>query len=182
MTEIFLWWIGNEAADARLLAPVRTAIEEVFDLPVRLWHRAERPDAAYDPRRQQYSSTRILKWLIENRPESAHKVVGVTDVDLFIPILTFVFGEAQLNGAGALVSTARLATNGAGGNGLLTTRVAKECVHELGHTFGLLHCPDPECVMARSVAVLNVDQKHLSPCRVCLARYRRIASRGRPNE
>ncbi|MFB3855385.1 MAG: archaemetzincin family Zn-dependent metalloprotease [Vicinamibacterales bacterium] len=182
MTEIFLWWIGDEAADVRLLGPVRTAIEEVFDLPVRLWQRSERPDSAYDHRRQQYSSTRILKWLVENRPEAAHKVLGLTDVDLFIPILTFVFGEAQLNGAGALVSTARLRTGGAAGNGLLTTRVAKECVHELGHTFGLLHCLDPQCVMARSVAVLNVDQKRLSPCRACLARYRNTASRGRPNE
>ncbi len=170
----YLWWIGLEAANARLLASVRVAIQEALDLQVRLWSGRERPDDAYDAGRRQYSSTRILRWLVERKPEGAGKVIALTDVDLFIPILTFVFGEAQLGGDAALVSTARLATNGASWNGLLPSRVAKECVHELGHTFGLLHCSDPRCVMARSVTTANVDQKHLSLCRSCWNRYQEL--------
>jgi archaemetzincin len=130
---------------------------------------------AFDPRRQQHSSTRILQWLVDRRPADAHKVLALTDVDLFIPILTFVFGEAQLEGAAAIVSTARLCTNQGSANvRLLTTRLAKECVHELGHTFGLIHCDRRGCVMTRSVSVLDVDAKTVSFCEDCWARYQEL--------
>lgn len=181
MGEVFLWWIGTESADGRLLASVRLAVEETLDLPVRLWHGHERPSDAFDPRRQQYSSSRILRWLVERRPDEARKVLAVTDVDLFIPILTFVYGEAQLGGLAALVSMARLAADGGRNRGLLATRLAKEAVHELGHTFGLIHCSEPRCVMSRSVTILNVDAKGLSLCNNCWGRYRESEDRGKPH-
>ena len=72
----------------------------------------------------------------------------MTDADLFIPVLTFVYGEAQLGGRAAVVSTARLAVEqGRHDPALVAERIVKECVHELGHTFGLLHCDTPGCVM-----------------------------------
>jgi archaemetzincin len=145
-----------------------------------VWNNRDRPAKAFDPRRQQHSSTRILQWLVEQRPEQAHKVLALTDVDLFIPILTFVFGEAQLDGAAAIVSTARLRANHGGSSSrLLTSRLAKECVHELGHTFGLIHCDRPGCVMTRSVSVLDVDAKTVSFCEDCWARYRELEREGR---
>ena len=68
-------------------------------------------------------------------------MLGVTDRDLFIPILTYVFGEAQLGGRAAVVSTARLVEDvELFGPQLLVERLAKEAVHEVGHAFGLLHC------------------------------------------
>jgi archaemetzincin len=179
--ETYLWWIGAEAADGRLLASVRLAVEETLDRPVRMWQGRERPTDAFDAKRQQHSSSRILHWLVEQRPDSAHKLLAVTDVDLFIPILTFVYGEAQLGGLAALVSTARLAMDGARNRGLLATRLAKECVHELGHTFGLIHCSDPTCVMSRSVTILHVDQKRLSLCDTCWTRYRELEAKGNPD-
>jgi archaemetzincin len=179
--EVFLWWIGAEAADGRLLAAVRLAVEETLDVAVRSWHGRERPADAFDARRQQYSSSRILRWLAERRPEEAYKILAVTDVDLFIPILTFVYGEAQLGGLAALVSMARLAADGDRSRGLLATRLAKEAVHELGHTFGLIHCSDPACVMARSVTILNVDAKGLSLCSACWAKYRESEDKGNPH-
>jgi archaemetzincin len=175
MRDIYLWWIGADAADTRLLTSCRSVVERTFARPVHLWHGHERPVDAFDPRRQQHSSTRILQWLLERRPESAHRVLALTDVDLFIPILTFVFGEAQLSGATAVVSTARLRPNHGSSNiRLLTTRMAKECVHELGHTFGLIHCDQPGCVMARSVSVLDVDAKTVSFCQDCWNRYQAL--------
>jgi archaemetzincin len=170
--DIYLWWIGADAVETRLLASVRSAVERTFGVPTHQWNGRDRPIDAFDPRRQQHSSTRILQWLLGQRPEGAHKILAVTDVDLFIPILTFVFGEAQLDGTAAVVSTARLRTNhGTSNVRLLTSRLAKECVHELGHTFGLIHCDHPGCVMTRSVNVLDVDAKSVSLCDSCWARY-----------
>jgi archaemetzincin len=183
MRDIYLWWIGADAPDSRLIGSARSVVERTFARPVHLWNGHERPVDAFDPRRQQHSSTRILQWLLERRPETAHKVLALTDVDLFIPILTFVFGEAQLDGAAAIVSTARLRTNhGSSNTRLLTARLAKECVHELGHTFGLIHCDRAGCVMTRSVNVLDVDAKTVSFCEDCWARYQELQheERGKP--
>ena len=179
MTAVYFWWIGAAGADHGVLDFVRADAEAAFSLPIRLWSGRERPDDAFDPKRQQHSSTRILRWLLAQRPRHADKIVGITDVDLFIPILTFVYGEAQLDGAAAVVSTARLA----GGNGarsaniLLATRLAKECIHELGHTFGLIHCHQRGCVMGRSVTLAQVDAKDNTLCPDCWTKYRELQQR-----
>lgn len=177
---MYLWWIGTAPADHDLLGAVRHQAERVFRVTARAWLGHERPTDAFDARRQQHSSTRILKWLLETRPRQAAKVVGITDVDLFIPILTFVYGEAQLGGRAAVVSTARLASDDGfrPDPGLLTSRLAKECVHELGHTFGLIHCSTPACVMARSVNLVQVDAKDPSLCHDCQARYAELRKQG----
>jgi archaemetzincin len=98
------------------------------------------------------------------------KILGVTELDLFIPIFTFLFGEAQLNGIGALVSTHRLHNQFYGipeNKKLLRSRLLKEAIHELGHTFGLIHCFTLKCVMKSSTYVEEIDQKSINFCRVC---------------
>jgi archaemetzincin len=178
--DVYFWWIGGGAADHELLGALRRQTEQVFRVPVRAWLGHDRPIDSFDARRQQHSSTRILRWLIESRPTHSTKVVGITDVDLFIPILTFVYGEAQLGGTAAVVSTARLLSdNGFRPDGKqLTSRLMKECIHELGHTFGLLHCAAPTCVMARSVSLAQVDAKAPELCHDCRIRYAEIRHQG----
>jgi archaemetzincin len=171
--EIILWWIGADAADTRLLEDVRRGVEREFDAPARAHVPAERPEHAFDARRGQHSSGRILEWLSARRPEDASRILGLTDADLFIPILTFVFGEAQLRGRVAVVSTARLsaAPGLPGQTARLAVRLRTEAIHELGHTFGLLHCRDALCAMARSTSLRDVDTKRPTLCRECRARY-----------
>ena len=181
MAGIYLWWIGEGAGEARAMEEVRAQVERAFGLPARIWRAPERPTDTFDPARRQHSSTRILRWLLATRPPEAEKVLALTDADLFIPVLTFVFGEAKLGGAAAVVSTARLEANPGGPSAhprLFTARVAKECVHELGHTFGLIHCTDPRCVMARSVSLVDVDTKTGALCRDCRIRLREFQKRG----
>ena len=124
----------------------------------------------YSTDRHQYHSTLLLGQLLKNLPEQGDKIIGITDVDIYIPILTFLFGEAQLNGRGAVVSTYRLNTQFYGlprNDQLLYHRTLKEILHELGHTFGLIHCSDFECVMNSSTYVENIDLKQASFCASC---------------
>ena len=124
----------------------------------------------FNPSREQYNSSLILQQLIMKPPLDAEKILGVLDVDLFIPILTFVFGEAQLKGIGAVVSTHRLHNRFYGlseDKEVRTDRLLKEAVHELGHTFGLIHCSQPKCVMNSSTYVENIDQKSTEFCPLC---------------
>jgi archaemetzincin len=125
---------------------------------------------AYNPVRGQYHSTEILKRLLQDPNVESWRILGVTDVDLYIPILTFVFGEAQLGNPGALVSTHRLHPEFYGmpkDPQLLQARLLKEAIHELGHTFGLHHCPDYLCVMSASHSVERIDLKQADFCRAC---------------
>jgi len=171
--EVVLWWIGAGTGDPELLDGVRRRVAAELAVPSRIVVSEERPDGVWDARRGQHSSSRILLWLRERAPEASSRVLGLTDGDLFIPILTFVFGEAQLNGRVAVVSTARLGGPSGlpGEKGRIAARLQKESVHELGHTFGLLHCRSARCAMARSASLRDVDAKQPALCPDCRALY-----------
>jgi len=128
------------------------------------------PLESFEARRNQYYSTRILKEMLGDVPRDAFKLLGVTDKDLCIPILTYVFGEAQVGGTAAVVSLARLRQEHYGlmpDRPLLLERLRKECLHELGHTFGLVHCPSKDCVMYLSNTVVDVDIRGRDFCMAC---------------
>jgi archaemetzincin len=176
---VFVWWIGEAEGDHELMEHVRLHLAAAFGRPVFLWDSPERPRHAYDERRKQWKTAPILRWLLEMGPAGG-KVLGVTDQDLFIPILTYVFGEAQLGGTAAVVSSARL---GAGPEGpdersVVVERLAKEAVHEVGHAFGLVHCGHAHCVMSRSPAVREVDAKTGGLCAECRAALEELGGKG----
>jgi archaemetzincin len=168
---IHLWWIGEKDPGARTLEHLRLHLGRALGSPVRVWEDPARPPDAYDARRKQWSTSRILAWMALSGPPG--KVLAVTDQDLFIPILTFVFGEAQLDGRYAVVSTARLGEPGLPDPRVALERLAKEGVHELGHCFGLVHCDSPGCVMGRSSSARDVDRKRGEFCSKCRARLTR---------
>jgi archaemetzincin len=128
---------------------------------------------AFDAERDQFGSRAILAALLRHRANGSDRILGVTGRDLFVPILTFVFGEAQLDGPSAVVSTFRLANERYGlprDAELLQERLEKEAIHELGHAYGLVHCGSDRCVMRRSTYVEDIDQKDLMPCMECALR------------
>jgi archaemetzincin len=130
------------------------------------------PEPARHPERGQYYSTELLARMKGVRAPAAWRLLGLTKFDLYIPTLTFVFGEAQLEGQCAVVSLHRLRQEFYGlppDTHLLQDRLLKEAVHELGHTLKLRHCDDYRCVMAPSHSVEWVDLKSSSFCPTCLA-------------
>ncbi len=141
---------------------IEKAAAEWFPLPIRRLPPLNIPDSAYDPKRGQYQSVEIMKMLAQLAPRDAFRVLGVTDVDLAIPMLTFLFGQAQFDGPIALISLCRLRQEFYGlsaQESLLRERTVKEALHELGHTFGLVHCSEPSCAMSLATHVELVDSK-----------------------
>ena len=133
--------------------------------------RPERLDVAFarDRMRNQHYSTAILQ-AMQPLVEPGARLLAVTSVDLYVPVLTFVFGEAQLTGSCAVVSLHRLREEFYGlpaREELMRERLVKEAVHELGHTFGLRHCDDWRCVMTSSHAVERLDVKGAEFCFLC---------------
>ena len=138
---------------------------------------------AYDPGRRQYSSSQLLAKLLELEVEDNCRVLGVTEVDLFLPVLTFVFGQAQLGGRAALVSAHRLHPQFYGlpeDRRLFYSRCEKEANHELGHTEGLPHCRSYDCVMHVSNSVEQVDLKPSTFCSSCEGLLHGLASKVAP--
>jgi archaemetzincin len=131
----------------------------------------------YNPGRRQYDANKLLQMISQHAPEDALKVMGLVRVDLYIPILTYIFGQAKLNGYSGLASMYRLRNEHYGlepDNELLINRFSKVVIHELGHTFGLIHCNNPVCVMRSSTYVEDLDQKYKQFCYRCRAELSRI--------
>ncbi len=149
----------------RLLAEKLT---EVFGFKTRVTPLLRDLAFSHDPERNQYHSTPVLTELEQQCPEDGLKVVAVTQEDLFIPILTHVYGEAQLGGRTCILSIARLITGpDLGGADAGAARIVKEAIHELGHCFDLRHCRDQYCIMHYCRQLSDVDKKSHEFCRYC---------------
>ena len=151
------------------MGQVGKGVNETFGYTVETVPLLDDIDFALDPARDQYHSTQILTRLATMVPPHGAKLLAICEVDLFIPILTHVYGEAQLGGKVCIISTFRL------NDGLppiksqeiYRLRIIKEAVHELGHTFNLRHCRDPSCGMHYCRTVMDVDKKSDKFCRYC---------------
>lgn len=124
----------------------------------------------YYPGRRQYDANSLLKVVSEMFFPNSFKKIGLFKVDLFIPILTYIFGQAILNGNAGIVSPYRLRNELYGlekNEDVLNERLKKVIIHEIGHMFGLIHCQNPICVMRSSTYVEDIDQKKQNLCISC---------------
>jgi len=142
----------------------------VFRLPVQKITLDIDTDKLFSVERNQYYSTGFLEQAIPQTDFINGKILLITELDIYVPVLTFLFGEAQLNGKLSLVSVCRLHEefySGISDSGLLLERTLKESLHELGHNYGLIHCYDWDCVMHSSNSVEEVDIKGHDFCKNC---------------
>ncbi|MFO7445860.1 MAG: archaemetzincin family Zn-dependent metalloprotease [Ignavibacteriaceae bacterium] len=149
-----------------------TELRQRFSIQINVIELKLNVEPSFSYERSQYYSTQLLAEAIKLTANIDGKVLLLTEGDLYIPVLTFVFGEAQLNGKHSIVSVCRLHEefySGISNEELLTERTMKEVLHELGHNFGLKHCLDWDCVMHTSPGIEEVDIKGGSFCHKCAA-------------
>jgi archaemetzincin len=171
----YLYVGATPGADPEALTAVRAGVDGEFGVPVR---EVQLPgvEFAYDAGRNQYGSIPVLEMLSRRCPADALKLLAVTERDLFIPVLTFVFGHAQLGGRVAVISLARLRQEFYGlapDREVFLERASKEALHETGHTFGLVHCPEQGCAMSLATGIRHIDLKNAAFCPSCAARLKR---------
>lgn len=163
-----------------LLDPLAARLESAFGLQVSIEAPWFDPELAFESHRGQYNSTLLLSQLLGVSGPRFERVLAVTNVDLFIPVLTYVFGEAQLGGPASIVSVYRLQNEAYGmppDPDRLIERLTREAIHELGHTFGLVHCFYQTCVMRSSTYLEEIDLKSDRFCLDCLVELRAALTR-----
>jgi archaemetzincin len=166
--------VGDAPAEAvSLLLPV---LRETFGAEVMMAPAVPLPSTAYDRRRRQHLSTALLDALAQARRPSWDRLLGVADVDLFVPELNFVFGEGDPHRGVAVFSLQRLRAQGEE-SGLFARRASTEAIHELGHSYGLAHCGDIHCVMWFSNSLAETDRKGTRFCPTHAAELRRLTAR-----
>lgn len=155
-----------------LLRELATSLEEELGVAAEVVPGIEVPTEAYNSRRDQYFSTRILDMLHEMGPGGRTYLLGVTELDLYVPALNYVFGEALPLRNVAIISLHRLREEfyrRDADRPTLVERMIKEAVHELGHVWGMRHCPNPRCVMFFSNSLEDTDRKSARFCPRCRA-------------
>jgi archaemetzincin len=173
--------VGVECAEPMLLPRLVADLSATLGIPAELMEADISPAGALDPARNQHNSSVILGELCGLGFELPTRVLGITGHDLFAPVLTYVFGEAQLQGPAAVVSTFRLRPDRYGlppNDDMLARRLLVEAVHELGHTAGLRHCLRPGCAMNGSTYVEDIDLKGPGLCNDCASIFRSSFSTG----
>ncbi|MCK9376514.1 MAG: archaemetzincin family Zn-dependent metalloprotease [Syntrophobacterales bacterium] len=168
----FLGLVALGPVDPEILRQLRAALTKILALPARVLRPKPLPQQAYHAVRQQYHSTRLLEYLLTDDDSRAYRILGITTADLFIPIFTFVFGEAQLEGKAAVISMCRLRGEIEGfapSKSIFLRRLLKLSLHELGHTFGLGHCRQDGCLSGFSANLEILDRKNLAFCQYCQA-------------
>lgn len=162
--------ISHGHFERKCLETIAADISGEFKYPVILKESHADINEYYDPVRRQYDGNRLVKFLNTIPEPGTIKTIGLFRVDLFIPILTYIFGQAIFKGNTGIVSNYRLKNEQYGlpkNDTLLLERFRKVIVHELGHTFGLMHCHIPSCVMRSSTYVEDIDQKKHHLCSKC---------------
>ena len=159
-----------ERVPQEVLTELQVRLYEVFCTEVGSSSTILIPDWAYEPLRGQYDAGSLLQTLQEGKVHE--RVLGIVDHDLFVSRLNYVFGIADKKGRRALIALPRLRQDFYGrapDSDLFLLRAVKEAVHELGHTEGLEHCPDPCCVMYFSNTLGDTDYKGYHFCTRCCA-------------
>ncbi len=152
---------------------IRPAIEEIYRRPTALHGPLPVPKYAFNPTRGQYHSSSILK-RVESLYEHAWDcAIGFTDVDLFVPEVPFIFGEADRSTRAAIISLNRLSPESGPSESrhdLMMKRLVSEAIHQVGLIRGLAHCPNNRCVMFYAATTQEIDKRGSSMCANCRKR------------
>ena len=160
-----------------LTSRIEKEIERAFQYPVLMVRCNLDISRFYNPGRRQYDANELLEFVSKTYLHDSIKTMGLFRVDLFIPILTYIFGQAELKGQTGVASLYRLRNELYGlepDNSQLTERFCKVVIHEFGHMFGLIHCNHPVCIMRSSTYMEDLDQKEINFCQSCQAELNRI--------
>ncbi|MEM1679611.1 MAG: archaemetzincin family Zn-dependent metalloprotease [Sulfolobales archaeon] len=150
-----------------LVEVVKNLLVDVFEASVVVLPYVHAPQEFENVYRRQYDGLKLLNWSSRLRTTSTSILVGVADLDAYVPGLNFIFGIADPKEGVALVFLKRLRDSNELVGTKYVSRIKKEVLHEVGHVLGLRHCSNRRCVMAFSNSIYDTDFKEFKYCYKC---------------
>lgn len=164
------------AMDGAFLDRLAPTLEERFLATVSIERALAVPRSALNATRGQLFLSTLVARVRRAHPDGGAVYLAITDYDLYKTSHRFIYGDADEAQGVAVVSMHRLRSEYYGEEpdaNLLFQRLLKECVHELGHAFGLRHCYNARCAMYYSNSIFETDNKMPHFCETCERRINR---------
>jgi archaemetzincin len=166
LRRIYLQPLGSGMPDTELTF-MQTSLLAFYDVEVVLRERAALPERAYYPPRKRYRAERLLDALDRIVPKDGYRILGVTDVDISTTKGAYadwgVMGLGSMDGKTCVLSSFRC-KRGAKNREHAMIRMGKTAVHEIGHTFGLPHCPNRGCLMEDGHGTVLTSDREYDLC------------------
>lgn len=149
--------------DKSLLEKVTVIVSSIMTSEITIMGKID-CESGFSPGRKQWRADKMVNECLTRYSSNSYFTIGLTERDIYVQPLNFVFGLAIRESNCAIVSWYRLS----GVN--MVVRLAKEIIHEVGHLQGLEHCQDKRCVMSFSNTIDEVDIKGPDFCDMCKSR------------
>ena len=162
--------VSMSFGEINLIDPIESKVTSFYHIPVKRVI-APLPAFAFFKQRNRYRADSLLNYLAAINNGRYRFVAGLTSKDISctngqIPDWG-VFGLGSLSAKGCVTSSYRLKKNAS--LRLLTERIQKVILHEIGHNHGLNHCLSPyPCFMkAANGKISEVDSEPMDMCKLC---------------
>lgn len=179
LTELKIYIAICDEIPAEIIPNLKKYIEEIYNMKTEIINISVNLQKAYNKKRNQYHATILLNEIQKKSPKDTFRLLALVDKDLYTEGLNFIFGQAC--GKFCIVSINRfkpcLWMNKKQEMEILFSRVLKTSIHEIGHTFGLLHCDNPKCVMFFSNWIGDTDRKSHEFCPTCIDKLNRYSKK-----
>jgi archaemetzincin len=155
--------------DSTTIKEMRDGIQKQLDVELTVLANRTIPDFAFYQPRQRYIADSLLVFLQQVNKNKVEKIIGVTAKDISTRKGTIenwgILGLGSCPGEACVVSSFRAGKNKVT-YPVFLCRMTTLALHELGHTYGLEHCPVADCLMKDAGGKMNLDDGN-SFCSQC---------------
>ena len=159
-----------KGVDSVLLNALSAGLQKQLNVRITLLDEKEIPSFAFYKPRQRFIADSLLIFLRQTSNARFEKIIGITTKDISTKKTPFenwgILGLGSCPGEACIISSFRAGKAKVSHKDFIR-RMITLALHELGHTYGLEHCPAAACIMKDAEGKMNLDDgdSYCAKCR-----------------